>query len=84
MNALVAILSFFTGADSSHRSNKYPSFDQWMTIHDRTYTVGSERDYRNSVYDANVQKIYNHNHGNHSWRMSVNKFADLTADEFKH
>ncbi len=43
----------------------------------------TERDYRNSVYDANVAKILAHNEKNLSWTMDVNKFADLTAEEFK-
>jgi C1A family cysteine protease len=60
----------------------YPSFNQWTTKYNRNYTVGSERDYRNSVYDANVKLIHDHNHKKLGWRMTVNKFADLTADEF--
>jgi C1A family cysteine protease len=43
----------------------------------------TERDYRESVYYANVAKIDAHNEGNFSWTMDVNQFADLTADEFK-
>jgi C1A family cysteine protease len=35
------------------------------------------------VYDSNVARILEHNAGNYSWTMGVNKFADLTADEFK-
>ena len=61
----------------------YPTFDAWCVQHGRSYAPGSERDFRNSVYDANVMKIQKHNTGNNTWRMAVNKFADLTANEFK-
>jgi C1A family cysteine protease len=60
----------------------YPTFDQWLVKHNLNYTVGSERDYRNSVYDANLKMIHNHNKKKLGWRMAVNKFADLTSEEF--
>jgi KDEL-tailed cysteine endopeptidase len=59
-----------------------PTFDRWMVHHGKTYAP-TERDFRESVYTANVAKIILHNNGNNSWTMAVNKFADLTADEFK-
>jgi len=43
----------------------------------------TERDFRETVFNTNVIKILSHNTENHSWTMSVNKFADLTEDEFK-
>ena len=65
---------------------RYPTFDQWLGLHNRSYQFGSERDYRNSVYDVNVKRIREHNRehlqGLTTWRMAVNKFADLTSDEF--
>jgi C1A family cysteine protease len=59
-----------------------PSFEQWSTHHGKVYEP-TERDYRETIYNQNVIKILTHNTGNHSWSMGVNKFADLTADEFK-
>lgn len=35
------------------------------------------------IFAANVAKINNHNGKAAGWTMSVNKFADLTGDEFK-
>ena len=62
--------------------NSCPSFDEWALQHGKSYEP-TERDYRETVYVNNVEKINAHNAGNSSWTMSVNKFADLTADEFK-
>ncbi len=59
-----------------------PSFLDWMTAHGKSYTSATEMDYRMSIFNANVAKIEDHNAGNHSWSMAVNKFADLTEDEF--
>jgi C1A family cysteine protease len=62
----------------------FPSFNSWATYYGKQYPGATERDYRNSVFDANVRKIYRHNTSpNVSWTMAVNKFADLTGSEFK-
>lgn len=69
-------------------SMKYitPSFNHWVSYYGKTYT-GSEYDYRNTVFNANVRTIYKHNMlaaaNPPSWFMTVNKFADLTPSEFK-
>ena len=60
----------------------FPSFDQWAEHHGKVYEP-TERDYRETVYNRNVVKILTHNAGNSSWSMAINKFADLTAEEFK-
>ena len=58
-----------------------PSFEDWSVQYGKSYAP-TERDYRNSIYDANVNKIAMHNNGQHSWSMAVNQFADLTENEF--
>ena len=60
----------------------YPSFTQWSIDYGRSYSSPTERDYREYVYSKNVEKIVLHNHGDHTWRMAVNEFADLTSEEF--
>jgi C1A family cysteine protease len=61
--------------------NPFPSFEEWSFFHGKTYEP-TERDYRETVYHANLAVIQAHNEGNSTWRMEVNKFADLTAEEF--
>ena len=60
----------------------YPTFQTWASQQGKVYAP-TERDYRESVYYANVRTIDAHNEQNFSWTMDVNQFADLTADEFK-
>jgi C1A family cysteine protease len=60
-----------------------PSFNSWAAFHKKVYSA-SDRDYRNSVFDANVERIYLHNmYSNSGWTMAVNKFADMTANEWR-
>ena len=59
-----------------------PSFNEWAEQYGKVYEP-TERDYRMTIFDQNIAKINEHNSKNFSWRMGVNQFADLTADEFK-
>jgi len=59
-----------------------PTFEEWSAYYGKSYEP-TERDFRETVYNQNILKIVSHNAGNSSWTMGVNKFADLTADEFK-
>lgn len=59
-----------------------PTFDEWSSQHGKSYE-GAEYDHRLRIYNSNMAKIATHNEGNHSWTMGINKFADLTEDEFK-
>ena len=84
---MIAATAFWTAVVATPPSSfslcgTYPSFQQWSVANGRVYQP-TERDYRESVYYANVAKIDAHNEGNFSWTMDVNQFADLTADEFK-
>jgi xylem cysteine proteinase len=58
-------------------------FAQWALMHGKSYYTTEEYAYRENVYKANSKKIIAHNMANHTWTMALNKFADLTADEFR-
>ena len=58
-----------------------PSFDEWAAENGRTYSP-AEVSHRREVYSQNLVKITTHNLSNATWKMGVNKFADLTAAEF--
>jgi C1A family cysteine protease len=78
--AIAAPAAAFVGANVSMCSTT-PSFTEWADMYGKTYQP-TEMDYRMTVYTANVAKIDAHNAANYSWTMAVNKFADLTEDEF--
>lgn len=73
-----AALAFFNATES------IPSFSSWINLHNRTYGSLEELRYRRDVYEKNVELIEYHNSKpNKTWTMAVNKFADLTASEFR-
>jgi len=59
------------------------SFSEWAKAHGKTYPSKEELVLRRSVYAANVAKITAHNAANLGWTQAVNKFSDLTAEEWK-
>ena len=59
-----------------------PSWEDWKRAHGKSYPILSEDNMRQSIYEANLARIVSHNAAGHNWTMAVNKFADLTADEF--
>jgi len=57
-------------------------FTKWVQQHKKSYDA-DEFFYRFNVFKSNLDKIHQHNqHGGKSWKMSMNQFGDMTADEF--
>jgi C1A family cysteine protease len=81
MNTFVKFVALLHSLNNA--VNTIPSFDEWMTSYGKTYSSRRERDLREKIYFDNVVKIYSHNFKNESWKMEINKFADMTEKEFK-
>jgi C1A family cysteine protease len=79
MSILSSIVLFSFVAESY----AYPSFFTWAKDYSMVYSSRNEMMLRKQIYDSNVAMISKHNLGNSSWTMAVNKFADLSPQEFK-
>merc|ERR1712060_710629 len=47
------------------------------------YSTKSEHDKRFEIFKSNMDKITKHNKGDHSWKMGITQFSDMTPEEFK-
>jgi len=56
-------------------------FVKFMQTHEKSYDA-EEFFQRFNIFKANVNKIHQHNLGDHSYTMAMNSFGDLTAEEF--
>ncbi|KAL5719712.1 cathepsin L [Ranunculus cassubicifolius] len=58
--------------------------EKWMSVHARLYTTTAEKEKRLKIFRENVEKIeaWNRNE-KHSYKLSINKFADQTNEEFR-
>jgi len=73
---------FTTWASLSAQSKSLYTFEHFVAEFPAAVN-SAEKEYRATVFNANLKKIHDHNSLNLGWTMGVNKFAAMTAAEFK-
>ncbi|XWS41199.1 hypothetical protein CRYUN_Cryun17cG0059700 [Craigia yunnanensis] len=58
-------------------------YERWLVQHNRKYQNKDERTLRLGIYQSNSQFIDHINSQNLSFKLTDNKFADMTNDEFR-
>ena len=69
--------------DETEMNNKWGGFVDYMIDHDKIYENMDEITERYIKYHDNLEFIREHNEGNHSYKLGVNKFADWSNEEYK-
>jgi len=59
------------------------SFKSWKSLHSKQYGSEQEHNYRLGVYKSNLEYVEEHNRKNLGFTLGMNRFGDLTAEEFK-
>ena len=57
-------------------------FREWMTKNNKVYATDEEFAYRLNVWTSNYENVQAFNAEEHSWKKGINKFSDLTKEEF--
>nr|CAD1840807.1 unnamed protein product [Ananas comosus var. bracteatus] len=57
--------------------------ERWMAQHGKAYEDAAEKERRFEIFKSNFKLIQTFNKGNHKFRLGLNRFADLTNDEFR-
>ncbi len=64
----------------------YSGWEAWKAKHDKTYNSATEEISRFETYLTNLDLVERHNQeareGKHTYTLAMNKFADLTTEEF--
>jgi len=85
MSKAIVLISLFLVAGIAS-ANRFDSFNalwqSWKLRHGKTYALGEEAA-RFGIFIENVNKITKNNQENSEVKFAINKFADLTASEFK-
>uniref|UniRef100_A0A8D1Q5I0 Pro-cathepsin H n=1 Tax=Sus scrofa TaxID=9823 RepID=A0A8D1Q5I0_PIG len=58
-------------------------FKSWMVQHQKKYSL-EEYHHRLQVFVSNWRKINAHNAGNHTFKLGLNQFSDMSFDEIRH
>uniref|UniRef100_A0ACD5UGH7 Uncharacterized protein n=1 Tax=Avena sativa TaxID=4498 RepID=A0ACD5UGH7_AVESA len=80
--AAVADMSTLSYGDRSEQETRR-MYAEWMAQHGRTYNAVGEEEHRYAVFRDNLRYIDQHNAGVHSFRLGLNRFADLTNEEYR-
>ncbi|XP_075665574.1 senescence-specific cysteine protease SAG12-like [Castanea sativa] len=77
--------TFISGAMSRNFPDAplYERYEQWMAQHGRKYINSVEKEKRFNIFKDNLEYIDKFNNGgNRTFKLGVNKFSDLTSEEF--
>lgn len=75
-----ALLAFSAVAGTEREGAEFTDF---VRRFGKTYASPQEAEYRRALFEQRLQKIRAHNAKGLSWTRGVNKFSDLTWDEFR-
>ncbi|XP_004308225.1 PREDICTED: zingipain-2-like [Fragaria vesca subsp. vesca] len=81
---VLGILASQATSRASYKANSIADkHEQWMAKHGRIYRDSKEKERRFAIFKKNVEFVEKFNsEGNATYTLSVNKFSDMTNEEF--
>ena len=58
-------------------------YEAWLVKHGKAYNALGEKERRFEIFKDNVRFIEEHNAVNRSYKVGLNRFADLTNEEYR-
>ncbi|OVA15890.1 Granulin [Macleaya cordata] len=81
----MSIISFDEQSTSSSRTDKDLNdlYESWLVKHGKNYNALGEKERRFEIFKDNLKFIEEHNAEDRSYKVGLNKFADLTNEEYR-
>jgi len=83
MNFFLFFAVAFASAKTLWHQLEGYTFDDYCSEYEKVYSTEKERLYRKSLFEKKLTEIFEHNAGDSTYKKGVNKFSDLTNEEFK-
>lgn len=58
-------------------------YEAWLAKHGKVYNALGEKDRRFEIFKDNLRYIDEHNAQDHTYKLGLNRFADLTNEEYR-
>lgn len=58
-------------------------YEEWLVKHHKVYNGLGEKDHRFEIFKDNLGFIDEHNAQNYTYKVGLNKFADMTNEEYR-
>ena len=73
------------GAKSNWRTDEdvMAVYEVWLTKHGKAYNALGEKEKRFQIFKDNLRFIDEHNAENRTYKVGLNRFADLTNEEYR-
>ncbi|GKB50008.1 low-temperature-induced cysteine proteinase-like protein [Tanacetum coccineum] len=81
----MSILNFNNNNNHNLRTDEEVNvlYESWLVQHGKTYNALGEKDRRFEIFKDNLRFIDQHNSADRSYKVGLNKFADLTNEEYR-
>lgn len=81
----MAAAAVFSGADAREASTAMAAWrhKEWMARHGSMYKDAAEKERRQKMFELNAQHVESLNAGGRKFRVALNNFADMTAEELR-
>ncbi|KAK6128698.1 hypothetical protein DH2020_037548 [Rehmannia glutinosa] len=99
MPLFIATLLIVSFALSTHATDNYENtlfpktprseehvkglYENWLARHGKIYNAIGEKDERFEIFKDNLRFVDEHNTANRTYKVGLNRFADLTNEEYK-
>ena len=85
LNSFLALSLFFALCPPStvSRDAVRDRYEGWIARHGLTYKDKKEKEQRFKIYQSNFLKISKFNAEDHGYKLTDNRFADMTNEEFR-